>query len=110
MWFQHQRESVVSQAFRKGAVNRYRLPAPFQRRFAFFDLNRDVPVDDQSLCRVDAELGENLFTKPRLVDQAEIRVLRFEMGALVSDQTAFKSRDAIFAEQRGFRAAPEIPE
>src|SRR5258707_8527113 len=110
MRFQHQRESMVPETLGKGAIDRDRLSAALQGRLAFFDFHRNMPVDNQSLSRVDAELGEDLFTKPCLVDQAEIGVFRFEVGALVRNQTAFEGGDAVFPEEWRLRTAPEIPE
>ena len=81
---------MIPEAFREGPVYRDRHSAPFQRRFPFFDLNRNMPVDDQSIRWLDSKLGENLFTKPNLVDQAEVRIFCFLLGTFVGDQTALE--------------------
>src|ERR1700676_4946541 len=94
MRFQHQSESMVPETLGKGAVNRYRFAASFQRRLPFFDFNRHVAVDNQPMDRVDSKLGEDLLTKPRLVDQAEIRIFRFVVGALVPNKTPLWVRNA----------------
>src|ERR1700741_143741 len=100
---------MVPETFRKRAVDRNRFTAPFQRGFPLFDLNRNVPVDDQTLLAFDVELSKDLVTEPGFVDKAEIRIFTFVMRSFVGDQIAFKRSDAILSKEGGFRPAPEVP-
>src|SRR5215469_17656420 len=101
---------MIPETFRKRAVDRNRFTAPFQRRFPFFDLNRNMSVDDQTLLSFDVKFSKDLVTEPGFVDKAEIRIFSFLMRSLVGDQIAFKRRDAILSKEGGFRPAPKVPE
>src|SRR5947207_2276291 len=74
-----------------------------------FDLDGHMSVDNQPRLAY-AELAQDPATELRIVYQAEIGVLGLFMSLFVRHKVGFKRRHLIFAEERGERSPPEIPE
>src|SRR5258708_31453132 len=109
MRFQDERITVVAIVFGESAVDGDGFAAALQRRLAFLDLHRDMAVDDQAALRIGAELGQHFLAKGDIVNEVKVRILLFDVASLVVDKVIFKRRDAVLAEERRARAAPEIP-
>src|SRR5437899_2767799 len=95
---EYQRIAAIPVGFREGAVNGHRAAAALDRLFAFFDFNRHVAVDDQTLFRY-AKLGRNSLTEILIIKKSEVRVLVFFARFFVFDEIVFKSGHAIFAKE-----------
>src|SRR4051812_34587140 len=69
-----------------------------------------MAIHNHTLLGSDPELLEYFVAKPRLMDQAKIGILGFVMRALVRNEVALEGGDAVLAEQRRLRPAPQVPQ
>src|SRR6185437_15604748 len=79
---EHEREALVAVRRRERAVDRDRAMRALERLLALLELDRNVTVDEIAARGIDAELGEDLGAKRRLVDQREVRVLVLRVRGL----------------------------
>ena len=69
-----------------------------------------MPVHNVGLCRIQTKFPQDLIHDLFIIIQPIVGILCFYVRFLIFNEITLKSRHLIFAEYRGIRACPDIPE